>query len=130
RLGGARLRINKERQRVGHRRAAVPAFAERAGAAEHQQAAAAAIDEVRDHLQLIGAEGGRLDTAENQPLEREQLVARLREAAEQLVRRVHVETEELVVRRALQRDDLQVLVVGHGAADELHLRARLALEVE
>ena len=40
------------------------------------------------------------------------------------------EAHELVVRGALQRDDLQVLVVGDGAAQELHLEARLAFEVE
>ena len=48
----------------------------------------------------------------------------------QFVRRVDVEPQELVVGGPLQRDDLQVLVVGHGAADELHLEPRLAFEIQ
>ena len=133
RLRGARPRIDQQRQRVGDRRAAVAAFAERARAAEHQQAAAAAIDEVGNHLQLVAREGAGLDAAENQAAVLEQLVARLREAADQFVRILRLVAEEphvLVVGGALQRDDLEVLVVGHGAAQELHLEARLAFEVE
>jgi hypothetical protein len=60
----------------------------------------------------------------------EELLARLGEPARQLVRVVHVQAQELVLGRALQADHLQVLVVGHGAAEELQLEARLALEVE
>src|SRR3970282_190445 len=102
---------------------------ERARAAEHDQAAAALLDEVRDHAELIAGERARLDAAEDQAAIREQLFARLREAAEQVLGIVHVDPEVLVVGGALERDDLEVQIVGDGAADELHLEPRLALEV-
>ena len=101
-----------------------------ARAAEHQQAAAAAIDELRDHLQLIAGERAGLDAAENQAAIREQLFARLREAGDELVGVVDAEAHVLVVGRPLQRDQQQVGIVVHRAADELHLGPRLALEVE
>ena len=40
-------------ERIGHRRSAVAAFAKRSSTAQHQQTAAATIDEVGDHLKLI-----------------------------------------------------------------------------
>ena len=46
------------------------------------------------------------------------------------IRRCRVEPEELVLGRALERDQLQVRVVLDRAADELHLEARLAFEIE
>jgi hypothetical protein len=126
----ARLRIDGERQRIGDRRAAVPAFTERPRAAEHQQAAAAAVHEVGDHLQLIAGEGASLDAAENQRPIRKQLLACLRKSALELLGVVDADAHELVVRGALQRHHLEVLVLGDRAADELHLEPRLSLEVE
>ena len=74
-----------DRQRVGDRRAGVSALGERAAAAEHQQPAAAALDELGDHPKLIAGERARLDAAENQAAIGEQLVACLRKAAGKLV---------------------------------------------
>ena len=103
--------LEDDRQHVGDRRAGVAALRERARAAEHQQPAAALLDEVRDHPQLVAGERAGLDAAENQAAVREQLLARLREAAEQLIGIVDAEAQVLVVGGALQRDQLQVLVV-------------------
>ena len=61
---------------------------------------------------------------------REQLLARLREPGDELVGIVDAQPDVLVVGRALQHDEQQVRIVLHGAADEAHLGARLALEVE
>jgi hypothetical protein len=58
---------------------------EGARTAEHQQAAAAAIDELRDHLQLIAGQRGRFEAADDQRAIREQLFARLRKRRDQLV---------------------------------------------
>ena len=86
RLGRAGPWVDSQRQRVGHRRAAVAAFAERSRAAQHQQAAAAAIDEVGDHLQLIAGERRRPRCCRGSARGSEQLVARLRKAARPLRR--------------------------------------------
>ena len=74
-----------DRQHFADRRAAPAAFGERSAAAEHQQAAAALADEVGEHAQLLGRERRRFDAAEDDRAVREQLLARLREAADQLV---------------------------------------------
>ena len=110
--------------------AGVAALAERARPAEHQQAAAALVDELGQHGQLVAGEGRRLDAAEHQAAILEQLVARLREAADELLGVVDLEPQVLVVGGALQHHQLQLLVVGQRPAQELHLEARLALEVE
>ena len=122
--------VELDRQHFGDRRAGPAAFGKRPAAAEHQQAAAALADEVGQHPELIGRERRGLDAAEDDRAIREQLFARLREAADQLVGAADVEPQVLVFGRPLQDDDLQVLVVLDGAADELHFEARLALEVE
>ncbi len=119
-----------DRQRVAERRAGEAAFAEGARAAEHQQPAAAPVDELGQHGELVAREGRRLDAAEHEAAVLEELVARLREAADQLLGVVDLEPQVLVVGRALQHDELQLLVVGDRAPQELHLEARLALEVE
>ena len=132
-LGRASPRIDEQRQRVGNRRAAVSAFAKRTRTAEHQQAAAAPLDELGNHLQLIAREDAGFDAAEDQAAVLEQLFARLREPADELfgiLRLVAEQPHVFVVGRALQRDDLEVLVVRDRAAQELHLEARFALEVE
>ena len=61
---------------------------------------------------------------------RNKLGARLRKSAEQLVGRVDVEAQKLVLGRALQRDELEVRVRLDRGANEAHLVARLALDVE
>ena len=130
-VGRARHPLEHDRQGVGDRRAGVAALGERPRAAEHQQPAAAPLDELRHHPQLIAGERAGLDAAENQAAVGEQLVARLgkrrRRAAPACRRRSRY---VLVVRRAQERDDLQVLVLVDGAVQELHLGPRLALEVE
>jgi hypothetical protein len=98
--------------------------------AQGQEAAPALGDELRDHAELVRGEEARLHAAQDEAAVLEELLARLGEPARQLVRVVHVQAQELVLRRALQADHLQVLVVGHGAAEELQLEARLAFEVE
>ena len=127
----ARGPLDRDRQRVGDRRSRVAAFGERARPAEHQQPAAAPLDELADHAQLIAGERARFDAAENQAAVGEQLLARLRKAREQLLGIVDVEQPHvLVVRRALQRDDREVLVLVDRAPEELHLRPRLPFVVE
>ena len=128
RAGG--LGVEFDRQHFGDRRPGPSAFGERSPAAEHQQAAAALADEVGEHPQLLGRERRRFDAAEDQRAVLEQLVARLREAADQLFGAADVLPVVLVLGGAQQADDLQVLVVLHGAADELVLGPRLALDVE
>src|SRR4030095_2516033 len=131
-IRGALARVDEQWKRIGHRRASVPAFAERSSPSEHQQAAASTIDEVRNHLQLVTRKCARFDAADDQTAIRKQLFAALREATDELLgvgvraKNPHV----LVVCGSLKRDNLEVLVVRHGAAQELHLEARLALEVE
>ena len=107
----ARHALDDHRQRIGNRRPGIAALGERSRAAEHQQAAAAALDELRHHAQLIAGERAGLDAAENQAAVREQLVARLGKPAGELLGRVDQQPVELVVRRPQERDDLQVLVV-------------------
>src|SRR6185436_20516511 len=126
-------RIDLERQRIGDRRAAVSTLAKRSRAAQHQQPTAALLDELRNHLELIAREDAGLDRSEDERAIPEQLFARLREATLELVGILRVVAEqphELVVRGPLQRNHLEVLVVGDRAAQELHLPSRLALEIE
>src|SRR4030095_12673311 len=81
----------------------------------------------------VSRDTASVDTAENQTAVLEQLFARLREAADQFFRILRLVSEEsnvLVIRCALQGDDLEVLVVHDGAAQELHFEARLAFEIE
>ncbi len=118
------------RQRLAERGAGVAAFAERPRSAEHQQAAAALVHELGQHRQLVAGEGRRLDAAEDETAVLEELVAGLGEAAHEFLGVVDLEAQVLVVGGALQHDELQLLVVGEGAAQELHLEARLAFEVE
>ena len=79
-----RARINHERQRRPQA-CLRTAFGQRPRAAQHQQTAAAAVDEVRDHLQLIAREETGLDAADDEAAILEQLFAGLREAADDLV---------------------------------------------
>ena len=122
--------LEDDRQHVGDRRSGVAALRERPRPAEHEQAAAALLDEVGNHAQLIAGEGAGLDAAENQPAVGKELLARLRESAEQVIGIVDAEAEVFVVGRPLQRHQPQVGVVLHGAADELQLEARLPFEIE
>ena len=85
-FGRRRPRIDQQRQRVGDRRAAVAALGKRTRAAEHEQPAAALVDEVGDDLELVARERGGFDAAENQAAILEQLLARRREAGRELVR--------------------------------------------
>ena len=123
-------RIEHDGQHVGDRRARIPALGERPVAAQHQQPAAAPVDEVGDHPELIRREVVRLDAAEDQAAVPEEVGARRREAPGQLVRPLDAEAEELVLGRALQQRDVEVLVVRHPAQEKLHLPARLAFEVQ
>ena len=77
-----------DRQHVRDRGPGVPALGERPAAAEHQQPAAAVVDEVGDHPKLVGREVVRLDAAENEPPVLEQLGAGAGKAAGQVVRPV------------------------------------------
>ena len=72
----------------------------------------------------------RFDTAEDEASIFEELLARFGEAARKLFGIIDVETQEFALRGALQTDDLQILVIRDGAADELELEARLAFEVQ
>ena len=143
RLAGARRMHLQVRERAAaalpmttgmhlrERRAGVAAFGERARAAEQQQPAAAHVDELRDHPQLVGGERARLDAAEHEAAIGEQLLARLREAGGELdAGRVDVEAQVLVLGGALQRDQLEVLVVLDRLPRELHLEARLPFVIE
>ena len=130
RFGRRRHPLEGDRQGLADHGAGVAALAERARPAQHQQAAAALVDELAQHRQLVAGEGRRLDRAEHHAAVLEQLVAGLGEAADQLLGVVDLEPQVLVVGGALQHDQLQLLVVGERAAQELHLEARLALEVE
>ncbi len=88
----------------------VAAFGERARAAEHQQPAAAPLDELADHPQLIAGERASLDAAEDEAAIGEQLLARLRETGGELLRSSSTsEPQVLVVGRPLQRDDSRFL---------------------
>ena len=118
------------RHHVGERRSRIAAFGERTPAAEQQQAAAAHVHEVGKHRELIVREEARLDAAEDHRAVAEQLGARFREAGRQLVGAVDVQAEKLVLGGPLQRDELEVRVGFDGRANEAHLRARLALEIE
>src|SRR5690606_17354415 len=60
----------------------------------------------------------------------EQLLPGLRETAHQLFRAVDGEAQVLVLRSALEYDELEVLILAHGAAQKADLVARLALEVQ
>src|SRR5213075_2096489 len=60
----------------------------------------------------------------------EQLRTRFREARFELVRRVDAEPIELVLRGPLQGDNLQVRIRFDRGANEAHLVARLAFEIE
>jgi hypothetical protein len=122
--------LDDDRQHFADRRAAPAAFGKRPPAAEHQQPAAALVDEVGEHAQLLGREGGGFDAAEDDRAVREQLLARLREAAEQLVLVADVAAPVLVLGGPQQDRDLQVLVVLDRPPDELHLDPGLAFEVE
>ncbi len=74
-----------DRQNVRDRCAGVATFGKGARAADHQQSAAAALDELGDHPQLIARERGRFDVAQDQAAILEQLFAGLRESAEQML---------------------------------------------
>src|SRR5690242_12008455 len=75
-------------------------------------------------------EEARFDAAEDDRAIAEELSARFGKAAGQLVRGIDVEPKELVPRRPLERDDLQIRIGGNRGADEAHLVARLAFDVE
>ena len=126
----ARDSLEDDGQRISDWRPGIAALRERPRPAQHQQSAAAALDELRHHAQLVASERAGFDAAENQSAVGEQLVARLGEAASELVRSVEHEPVVLVVGRAQQRHDLQVLVLFHCAMQELQLGTRLALEIE
>ena len=72
--------LDDDRQHLADRRAAPAALGKRAPSAEHQQPAAALVDEVGEHAELLGREGRGLDAAEDDRAIGEQLFARLREA--------------------------------------------------
>ena len=122
--------LERHRQHLRDRRSDVAALPERTRTTDHQETATATIDEVRNHPQLVAGERARLDAAEHEAAVAEQLLARLRKSADQLVLVVDADAQVLVVGRPLQGHELQVLVIGHRAPDELHLEARLALEVQ
>jgi len=122
--------IQQHRQHIGHRRTGIPTLGVRPLAAEHQQAATPFADEVGNHPKLVGREEIRLDTPQDDRAVLEQLFAGPGESADQILGVFDTQPHELVFRRALQRSDLQVLVVVHRPPDELELPARLALEVE
>ena len=71
-----------------------------------------------------------LDAPEDEGPVLEQLGPGAGEAADEVLGRLDPHAHELVLGGALQDGELQVLVVGDGAAQELHLPPRLALEVE
>ena len=125
-----RLLGNHHREDVGHRGAGVAPLGERAAAPEHQQPPAALAHEVGDHPQLVGGEVVGLDAPENEGPVPEQLGPGAGEAAHEVLGRLDPHPHELVLGGALQDRELEVLVVGDGAAQELHLPPRLALEVE
>jgi hypothetical protein len=72
----------------------------------------------------------RLRAADHQRAVPVELFARGREAELELGGVAHVEPQELRVGRPLQEHELEVVVVRDRASHELHLPARLALEVE
>ena len=80
--------------------------------------------------ELVVGEEARLDRAEDETVVAEQLLALGREPALELAGLVELEAREPVLRGALEDDQLQVLVAGDRAPQELELEARLALEVE
>ena len=125
-----RLLRDHHREDVGHRGAGVAPLGERAAAAEHQQPPTALAHEVRDHPKLVGGEVVGLDAPEDEGAVLEQLGPRAGEAAHEVLGRFDPHPHELVLGGALQDGELQVLVVGDGAAQELDLPPRLALEVE
>ena len=118
------------RQRVGQRRPRIAALPQRPPPAQHEESAPALSHEIRHHLQLVVREEARLHAPQNQPVVLVQLLARAREPAGEFTRPLHIEPQVFFVGRPQERDDVQVLVVRHGAAHELVLRARRALEVE
>ena len=130
RLGPLFGRREHERKHVGNRRSGIAALGEREASAEHEQTAATLADEIRNHSQLVMREIARFDTAEDEASIFEELLARFGEAARKLFGIIDVETQEFALRGALQTDDLQILVIRDGAADELELEARLAFEVQ
>ena len=124
-VGRARHAIEHDRQRIGHGRAGEAPLGERARAAQHEQAAAPHLDELRDHPQLIARERRRLDVAQDQAAILEQLLAGRREAPEQVVGIVDPDAQELVLGGPLQGDHLEVVVVSDRLPQELHFEPRL-----
>ena len=122
--------LDDDRQHVADRCAAPAALGKRPAAAEHQQPAAALVDEVGNHAELLGRERRRFHAAENQAAVLEQLFARLREAADQLVGRGDRLAVVLVLGRPVERHDLQILVAFDAEAQELVFESRLALVIE
>ena len=129
-LAAARTFVEFDRQHFGDGRAGPSALGERSTSAEHQQATAAFAHEIGEHPQLIGRKRRRLDAAENDRPVREELLSRLGKSADDLVGAFHIEAEVLVFRRALQDGDRQILVVSHGAANELGFESRFAFHVQ
>src|SRR5207302_10414080 len=117
---------------IGQGRIGVATVGERRPAAQEQQSAAAAVDEIVDELLLRRREVVGLYAADDQSLEREQVLGFGREALLEVLL-PHAGRElpvELVLRGADDGGQLDVRVVVERAPYELVLPPRLALEVQ
>ena len=108
----------------------VAAFRERVPAAEEQEATAPSRHEVRDHVELIVREEARLHASEDQRTVAEQLFPGLRETGLEFLGAIDVQAQEFTFGGSLKNHDLEVVVFGDRTTQELHLPARLPLEVE
>ena len=106
------------------------AIGERELAAEQQQAAAAAIDELVDQFLLAGSEIAGFDRADDQSLIGEKILGAGGKAVGQFFGIGDSLAVDLVFAGADDGDDLHHAVVLFGLADELVLPARLAFDIE
>ena len=123
-------RVESHGKHLGGRRPGVAALRQRRAAAEREQRPAALAHELLQHPELITGEERRLDAAEDDGPELEQLFAPRREAIDQLHAVAHAEPKELVLGASHQPHDLHRAVAGDGPPKEGELGSRLPFDIE
>ena len=130
RVFSARCTVERDRQHLRQRRAAIAALGERRAATQRHEPTAALAHELREHAKLVGREERRFDAAKDQPAIREELFTTGRESTGEFEGVAHAEAQELLLGAAQQRDELQRAVGRDRAAHEAELGTRLPFHIE
>src|SRR5207248_5800442 len=109
---------------------APPAIRQRGTAAQEQESAPAAIDELADQLALTSREVRRFDRTDDDGLVGEEIFRPRRKAVAELRRILDALAIDLVLGGPQHGDELDDAVVFFRPADELVLPARLSFDVQ